>query len=57
MAAGALLIREAGGSIFKTNGAPYEIMNPKIVCAGTEELSKEVIEAIEKADALRLRME
>lgn len=57
MAAGALLIREAGGKIFKSNGEPYEIMDPKIVCAGTDQLCNEVIEALKKADTWNLRME
>lgn len=57
VAAGALLIEEAGGKIYKTNGEPFEIMNPQIVCAGTEELCKELIEAIKSADVLHLRVE
>lgn len=57
VAAGALLIREAGGKIFKSNGAPYEIMDPRIVCAGTDQLCKVVIEALKKADTCPLRME
>jgi len=57
VAAGALLIREAGGKIYKTDGEPYDIMNPTIVCAGTDQLCKEVIEAIKEADNWSLRME
>lgn len=57
VAAGALLIREAGGKIYKSNGEPYEIMNPQIITAGTDELCKEIIEAIKISDNWRLRME
>ncbi len=57
VAAGALLIREAGGKVYKSNGAPYDIMDPKIVCAGSDQLCKEVIEALKTADSWNLRME
>lgn len=57
VAAGALLIQEAGGKVFKTNGAPYEIMDPTIVCAGTDQLCKELIDELKKADTLPLRIE
>lgn len=57
VAAGALLIREAGGKIYKSNGAPYEIMDPNIVCAGTDQLCQELIAALSKADTWHLRME
>ncbi|KAG4070364.1 hypothetical protein HA402_006506 [Bradysia odoriphaga] len=57
VAAGALLITEAGGKIYKSNGAPYDIMDPNIVCAGTDQLCKELIEALNGADTLHLRLE
>lgn len=57
VAAGALLIREAGGSVYKTDGTPYDIMNPTIVSAGTEELCSELIEELKKADNSSLRLE
>lgn len=57
VAAGALLIREAGGKVYKSDGQNYEIMDPKIVCAGTDQLCKEVIEALKTADTWNLRME
>ncbi|KAJ6647197.1 Inositol monophosphatase ttx-7 [Pseudolycoriella hygida] len=57
VAAGALLIREAGGKVFKSDGGPYDIMDPQVVCAATDELSREVVEAIKVADEWNLRME
>lgn len=57
VAAGALLIREAGGKIYKTNGEPYDIMDPKIVCAGTNQLCDEIIEGIKTADNWQLSIE
>lgn len=56
VAAGALLIREAGGQIYKSNGGPYDIMDPKIVCGGTDQLCKAVIETLQEADAWHLQM-
>lgn len=57
VAAGALLIREAGGKIYKSNGDAYDIMDPNIVCAATEPLCRELIEALRGADTERLSME
>ncbi|XP_023308089.2 inositol monophosphatase ttx-7-like [Lucilia cuprina] len=52
IAAGAIILTEAGGFITHTSGAPFNIMKPDLICASTKELLKEVKELIEEADAL-----
>lgn len=54
VAAGALLIREAGGVVYKTDGTEFDFMNAYLVCAGTEKLCQEIIDGIKEADAWSL---
>lgn len=48
VAAGALLITEAGGSIYNSDGTPFDIMKNSLVCAGTHKLCQEVIRGIQE---------
>lgn len=54
VAAGALLIREAGGVVYKTDGTKFDFMNSYLVSAGTEKLCQELIDGIKEADAWSL---
>lgn len=46
LAAGVLLVREAGGVVYAPDGGEFNIMKPNLVCAGTEKLCQELIELI-----------
>lgn len=46
MAAGVVLIREAGGVVYGPNGAEFNVMKPNLVSAGTEILCQKLIELI-----------
>jgi len=46
MAAGALIVQEAGGHFKKPDGTGFDVMKPDIVCAGTIELCDAMIEII-----------
>lgn len=52
IAAGAIILTEAGGFITHTSGADFNIMKPDLICASTKELLNEVKKLIEEADAL-----
>lgn len=52
IAAGAVILKEAGGSIYHTKGGKFNIMKPDLACAGTEELAKNVISLIAEADKI-----
>lgn len=56
VAAGALLIREAGGVVYKTDGTDFDFMNSYLVCAGTEKLCKELIDGIKEANTWSLNI-
>lgn len=56
VAAGALLIREAGGVVYKTDGTAFDFMNSYLVCAGTEKLCQELINGIKEADSWSLNV-
>lgn len=49
-AAGSLLVSEAGGVVTHPFGGPFDIMKPDLICAGTEELRKEIEDLLRKAD-------
>lgn len=42
IAAAAVILREAGGFIIDPTGKEFNIMNRKVLCAGTEELAREI---------------
>uniref|UniRef100_A0A7G3AQ61 Inositol-1-monophosphatase n=1 Tax=Lutzomyia longipalpis TaxID=7200 RepID=A0A7G3AQ61_LUTLO len=43
LAAGAIIVQEAGGVISHPDGSPYDIMNGSIVVAANEELHKQIL--------------
>lgn len=49
IAAGSLLIREAGGHCCKPDGSPIDLNDPKLICAATEKLCNEMIELNKEA--------
>lgn len=51
VAAGGIIISEAGGSITLINGEPFDPMHGSIIASGTHELSSRVLEYIREADA------
>ncbi|KAH8388990.1 hypothetical protein KR215_012096 [Drosophila sulfurigaster] len=52
IAAGAVILTEAGGNIYHTKGGKFDVMKPDLVCAATEELTKAVIQLIEEANQI-----
>lgn len=57
VAAGALLIREAGGSVYSSDGTTFDVMRAHLVCAGTESLCQELIAGIAEANQWTMRIE
>lgn len=52
MAAGAIIIREAGGIVLNPKGGEFDVMQPNIVSAATKELAAAVIALIEEANEI-----
>lgn len=52
IAAGAVIITEAGGVIYHTEGGKFNVMKPDFVCAATEELCQKVISLIGEANQI-----
>lgn len=52
MAAGVLILREAGGIAYHTSGKEFDIMKPDIVCGSTDKLCQQIISFIEKANQM-----
>ncbi|XP_050067445.1 uncharacterized protein LOC126556258 [Anopheles maculipalpis] len=50
IAAGALLIQEAGGSVISITGGKYDIMKPDIIAASSEPLAQRVLQIIREVD-------
>ncbi|XP_058838748.1 uncharacterized protein LOC131696225 [Topomyia yanbarensis] len=46
IAAGALLVREAGGVVTHINGGQYDILKPDIIAASSEKLAQRVLEIV-----------
>lgn len=43
IAAGILLVREAGGSCYKPDGTPIDLDDPRVICGATEKLCQALI--------------
>jgi len=56
IAAGAIILTEAGGTVCHTSGSKFDVMKPDCVCAATPELAKNVISLIEEADQITDRI-
>ncbi|EFN67857.1 Inositol monophosphatase [Camponotus floridanus] len=50
VAAGVLIIREAGGMVIDTNGGEFNVMSPKLIAVGNCRLAKELVKLIKHAD-------
>lgn len=50
IAAGALMVQEAGGIVIDKNGGPINIMKPDIIAAGTLKIAQELLEMISQID-------
>lgn len=46
MAAGELLVLEAGGSVINFKGEAFDVMKPQVICAGTKELALQFAQTI-----------
>ncbi|XP_015513723.1 inositol monophosphatase 1-like [Neodiprion virginianus] len=51
VAAGTLIIKEAGGCVIDTNGGNFEVMSPKVLAVGNRKLAQELVKLIKHADA------
>ncbi|XP_011200461.2 uncharacterized protein LOC105224163 [Bactrocera dorsalis] len=52
IAAGAVILREAGGLLYHSKGGEFNIMKPDLTAAASPELVKTMVGLIEEADAL-----
>ncbi|XP_030573083.1 inositol monophosphatase 2-like [Drosophila novamexicana] len=52
IAAGAVILTEAGGTIYHTKGGKFNVMKPDLVCGSTDELAKNVMSLIKEADQI-----
>ncbi|XP_017121834.1 inositol monophosphatase 2 [Drosophila elegans] len=52
LAGGAVILREAGGSVYHTSGTKFNVMKPDCVCTSSEGLAKNVIQLIKEADQI-----
>lgn len=50
IAAGALIVQEAGGTVVHTNGGEYDIMNPNIIAACTSEMLQIMLQIARDVD-------
>lgn len=48
--AGALIVKEAGGTVVSTDGSKFEIMKRRILATGTEKLATHLVTLIKKTD-------
>lgn len=56
IAAGAILVSEAGGFVTLIDGKPFDPMHGSIIVAGTPELAARILEYAREADANELRI-
>ncbi|XP_071528089.1 inositol monophosphatase 2 isoform X2 [Panulirus ornatus] len=48
MAAGALILREAGGYLCDTQGGPFDLMRRRVLCASTQELAEKMAKLLKQ---------
>ncbi|XP_075230382.1 inositol monophosphatase 1 [Lycorma delicatula] len=48
MAAGDIIIREAGGVVIDPAGGPFDVMSRRLLCAGTSELAEQLMNVIKQ---------
>lgn len=52
MAAGAVIVREAGGHVCDTSGGEWDLMARRVLCAGTKELADVIAAKLTQYTAL-----
>ncbi|XP_019629723.1 PREDICTED: inositol monophosphatase 1-like [Branchiostoma belcheri] len=50
IAAGALIVREAGGVVLDTTGGPFDMMSRRVLCASSEKLARTIAEGLTQMD-------
>jgi myo-inositol-1(or 4)-monophosphatase len=50
VAAGVLIVREAGGVVTALHGGPFQLADPQFTCASTEQLHTSVLEMLARAE-------
>ncbi|XP_011302308.1 inositol monophosphatase 1 [Fopius arisanus] len=50
VAAGALIIREAGGDIIDTSGGDFDLMKPRVLAIGNRKIAPELVKLVHLAD-------
>ncbi|MBN3310964.1 IMPA2 monophosphatase, partial [Amia calva] len=50
IAAAAIIIREAGGSVVDTSGGPLDLMSRRVVAAGTMEMATYIVQQLQEID-------
>ncbi|XP_035679409.1 inositol monophosphatase 1-like [Branchiostoma floridae] len=50
MAAGALIVTEAGGVVMDTTGGPFDMMSRRVLCASSEKLARTIAEGLTQLD-------
>ncbi|KAL1131104.1 hypothetical protein AAG570_012341, partial [Ranatra chinensis] len=48
MAAGELIVREAGGAVIDPSGGPFDVMSCRIICASSQELAQTLAGAVKQ---------
>ncbi|XP_042220415.1 inositol monophosphatase 1-like isoform X1 [Homarus americanus] len=48
MAAGYLIIKEAGGVVIDTEGGPFDLMRRRVLCASTQELAEKIAKLLKQ---------
>ncbi|XP_063239707.1 uncharacterized protein LOC134540741 isoform X2 [Bacillus rossius redtenbacheri] len=51
VAASSIIVQEAGGVVTNSDGSKFDVMSGTILCAGTDQLLREAVECLKKADA------
>lgn len=57
LAAGSILVKEAGGIVSNCDGSPYNVLGGSIAVAGTPELWETAVQAYKDADESSLSIE
>ena len=57
VAAGVLLITEAGGAVYNSDGSEFDFMKVNLACAGTEKLCKEILDGIRESNDWNISIE
>ncbi|XP_069191103.1 inositol monophosphatase 1 isoform X3 [Procambarus clarkii] len=53
MAAGCLILREAGGYVCDTEGGPFDLMSRRVLCASTPELAQKIAKLLKQYQPVR----